>query len=160
PAVRALVQPTITPVVQTVVASLQTPPALTPGVYNSITVIALGEVTFRPGIYVVRGTSPMTKMSLAILGGQINAEGVLFYLTDSSTYNATTGSPDANESASAPPNPLLSSKPSAFIAPLLPGSHIVGLNDPGSAFNGLLVYQHRTDRRPIIIGATKLLGGG
>jgi hypothetical protein len=61
---------------------------------------------------------------------------------------------------SAPPNPLIGSKPSAFIAPLTPGSHIAGLNDPSSPFNGLLVYQHRTDRRPIVIGATKLPGGG
>jgi hypothetical protein len=160
PAIRALLQPAITPLVQTIVGSLQTPPALTPGVYNSITVIALGEVTFQPGVYVIRGTSPSTQMALAIMGGQINADGVLFYITNSSNFDPATGSPDAGENASAPPNPLLSVKPSTFIAPLLPGSHIVGLNDPGSPFNGLLVYQHRTDRRPIVIGATKLLGGG
>jgi hypothetical protein len=157
---RSLIQPTITPVVQATVTSLQTPPDLTPGVYNSITVIALGNVTFQPGIYVIRGTSPNTKMSLAIMGGQIKADGVLFYITNSANFDATTGAPEVGESSNAPPNPLLSSTPSAFIAPLLPGSHITGLNDPGSPFDGLLVYQHRTDRRPIVIGATKLVGGG
>jgi hypothetical protein len=99
-------------------------------------------------------------MALSIIGGQIKADGVLFYITNTANYDASTGSPEVGESSNAPPNPLLSSKPSAFIAPLLPGSHIAGLKDPNSPFDGLLVYQHRTDRRPILIGATKLVGGG
>jgi hypothetical protein len=160
PAIRALLQPTISPIVQQLVTTLQTPPALSPGVYNSITVIALGQVTFQPGVYIIRGTSPTTKMSLSIMGGQIQANGVLFYITDSATFDASTGNPDAGDGMTAPPNPLLSTEPSVFLAPLLPGSQIVGLSDATSPFDGLLVYQHRADRRPIIIGATKLVGGG
>jgi Flp pilus assembly protein TadG len=161
PAVAALVKPTLSPVVTSLLQSLAQPPQLSPGVYNSITVISLGDVRFQPGVYVIRGTSPETQMALTIIGGSVQANGVLFYITDSASYDASTGMPDAGDNSdTSPGNPLLSSKPSAFIAPLLPGSHIAGLSDPSSPFNGMLLYQRRLDRRPIVIAATKLVGGG
>jgi hypothetical protein len=158
---QAVVKPVIAPVVTSLLEALTEPPQLKPGVYNSITVVSLGDVTFQPGVYIVRGTNPQTKLSLSIIGGSLQAKGVLFYITDSANFDAATGTPDLNDDSSeSPGNPLLSSTPSALIAPLLLGSHISGLNDPGSPFNGMLVYQRRLDRRPILVAATKLVGGG
>ena len=49
---------------------------------------------------------------------------------------------------------------SVLMAPLLSGAHITGLNDPSSPFNGMLIFQRRLDRRPIIMEAQQLLGNG
>jgi Flp pilus assembly protein TadG len=134
---------------------------LQPGVYDSITVLSLGEVEFQPGVYVIRGKSPITQMSLAVIGGWIQADGVMFYVTDSAGFSAATGAPDATESsATAPGNVLSSTLPSILLAPLLPGSQISGISSAASPFNGMLIYQRRNDRRPIILAATHLVGGG
>lgn len=131
---------------------------LDPGVYDWIEV-ASGKARFRPGVYVIRGTNPVTGIALNILAGQVHAEGVLFYLTNSATYSAATGMPDAADGESTPPAPaVLTLLPSAVINLLLPGNSISGLNDPASPFHGLLIYQRRADRRPIAI-VTGLLGG-
>jgi hypothetical protein len=161
PIVRATVEPIITPTISTMLHSLLTPTTLTPGVYDSITVISTGNVRFEPGIYIIRSTSPYTNMALTIVGGSVQAEGVLFYITDAANFDAASGQPDtSDDSNAAPPNPPLTSKPSVHIAPLLPGSHISGLQQPGNPLNGMLIYQRRIDRRPIVITATKLAGGG
>ena len=65
---------------------------LRPGVYDYIEVLS-GSVIFQPGIYIIRSTQPITKLALTIAGGIVKADGVLFYITNSSSYNATTGSP-------------------------------------------------------------------
>jgi hypothetical protein len=161
PLLSALLTPIVGPLVDSTVESILTPQSLTPGVYDSITVISVGEVRFEPGVYIIRNTSPLTEMSLCVVGGWIQAEGVLFYITNSAAYDGSTGAPDSSDNAAtSPPNPLLSSKPSVLLAPLLPGSSISGLDDAASPFDGMLVYQRRMDRRPIVIGATKLVGGG
>jgi len=151
---QALLQPVLDPI-------LLNPAPLTPGVYDSITVVSLGEVTFNPGVYIIRGRSPITQMSLCVVGGWVKADGVLFYVTDSATYNAASGSPDASDNHSvAPANLLGSVVPSVLLAPLLPGSSISGLDSEGSPFDGMLLYQRRVDRRPIVLSGLKLLGGG
>lgn len=40
------------------------------------------------------------------------------------------------------------------------GSSFSGLNDPTSPFNGMVIYQRRTDRRPIVLVQENLLGPG
>jgi hypothetical protein len=153
--------PTLKTVVEATLGSTLVAGPLQPGVYDSITVLSLGEVQFQPGVYIIRGKSPITQMSLAVAGGWIKADGVMFYVTDSAAYSATTGAPDATESSATPPsNPLSSGLPSVLLAPLLNGSSISGLNAPGSPFHGLFLYQRRNDRRPILLAATHLVGGG
>lgn len=153
------------PVLKNTVEALLGPVLVTsplqPGVYDSITVISLGAVTFQPGVYVIRGKSPVTQMSLAVIGGWIQADGVMFYVTDSTGYSAVTGAPDASESSTLPPsNTITSALPSVLLAPLLPGSNISGIDSASSVFDGLLIYQRRNDRRPIVLAATHLIGGG
>lgn len=161
PLLRGVVQPLVAPLINNLVEQLLKPEPLSPGVYDSITVISLGQVTFEPGIYIVRGVSPLTQMSVAILGGWVQADRVMFYVTDSNGFSASTGAPDsADEPGASPQNQLLTNKPSVVVAPLLPGSSISGLNDPASPFDGMLIYQRRLDRRPIVLGASKLAGGG
>lgn len=151
---QGLLQPVLGPIVLN-------PSALTPGVYDSITVISLGEVQFNPGVYVIRNRSNLTQMSLCVLGGWIKANNVMFYITDSATYNATTGAPDASDNhQTAPPNLLGNVVPSVLLAPLLPGSSITGITNAASPYHGVLLYQRRVDRRPIIISGLQLLGGG
>lgn len=154
----ALLQGLLHPVLDPI---LLNPAPLNPGVYDSITVVSLGEVQFNPGIYIIRGRSPITQMSLCVVGGWVKAEGVLFYVTDSATYNAASGSPDASDNHNAEPPSLLGSVvPSVLLAPLLPGSSISGLSNASSPFDGMLLYQRRSDRRPIVLSGLKLLGGG
>lgn len=151
---QGLLQPLLDPI-------LLNPAPLNPGVYDSITVVSLGEVRFNPGVYIIRSRSPITQMSLCVVGGWVKADGVMFYITDSATYNAATGAPDVSDKHNtAPANLLGSVVPSVLLAPLLPGSSISGLKSAGSPFDGMLIYQRRIDRRPIILSGLKLLGGG
>jgi Flp pilus assembly protein TadG len=151
---QGLLQPVLDPI-------LLNPAPLNPGVYDSITVVSLGEVKFNPGTYIIRSRSPITQMSLCVVGGWVKADGVLFYVTDSATYNASSGSPDASDNHNvAPANLAGSVVPSVLLAPLLPGSSISGLSNASSPFNGMLIYQRRVDRRPIVVSGLKLLGGG
>ena len=118
-------------------------------------------MNFNPGVYIIRGRSPITQMSLCVVGGWVKADGVLFYVTDSATYNAASGAPDASDNHNAEPDNLLGSVvPSVVLAPLLSGSSISGLNSGSSPFDGMLIYQRRVDRRPIVLSGLKLLGDG
>jgi hypothetical protein len=159
-ALSALLKPLFQPLIGDV-TQLLTQPTLQPGVYDSITVVSpLGGARFAPGVYIIRGKSPLTQLSLCILG-PVQAEGVLFYITDSAGYSAATGVPDANEdSEAAPANSLDSLLPSVVIATLLPTASMSGLNSPGSTLDGMLIYQRRLDRRPIVIEAQQLVGSG
>ncbi len=69
---------------------------LQPGVYDYINIIA-GRVVFQPGVYVIRSQEPITKLALSFLAGQVVAEGVMFYITDTATYNVAGANPDAND---------------------------------------------------------------
>jgi hypothetical protein len=155
----ALLKPLFTPLIGQL-TTLLTQPTLQPGVYDSITVLSpLGGASFSPGVYIIRGKSPLTQMSLCILG-PVQADGVLFYITDSASYSASTGQPDDGENSDAPPaNPISSLVPSAVIVPLLSTSSISGLNAPSSSLDGMLIFQRRLDRRPIILEAQQLVGG-
>ncbi|WP_166819650.1 pilus assembly protein TadG-related protein [Thalassoroseus pseudoceratinae] len=130
---------------------------LEPGVYEWINVIS-GRVVFEPGVYIVRGVNPLTGIAVALTAGTIDAEGVMFYVTDSGTFSPWTGFPDISDSSdSPPPNHLSSLLPSVVINTALPGSKIHGLDDPGSPYDGLLVFQRRQSRNPIALVASDLL---
>ncbi|QDT50551.1 hypothetical protein Pan258_46300 [Symmachiella dynata] len=155
-----LLRPLFAPLVDPL-TSLLTERVIEPGVYNSITALSpLGGVRFEPGVYIIRGVNPATQISLSLIG-PVQAEGVLFYITESSGYNVANGAPDAAEDPdTVPDNPLLGLMPSTLITPLIAGGRMTGLNDPGSPFHGMLIYQQRLDRRPIVIEAQQLVGSG
>jgi hypothetical protein len=131
---------------------------LDPGVYDWIQVIT-GNVFFRPGVYIIRGANPVTGIGLNLLGGYVVADGVMFYVTDSAAYSASQGLPDAGDGATVPPPPgVLTLVPSVVINLAHVSSYFRGLNDSGSPFNRMLVYQRRTSRRPVVVAS--LLGSG
>lgn len=134
------------------------PTVLQPGVYDWIEIIS-GSVVFQPGVYIIRGVSPTTNTALSIVGGIVQANGVLFYITNTTTYDAASGAPDATDGESIPSNPGTSHLiPSVVISGALPGSSFTPLGGTGTAFDGLLIYQRREDFRPIVIVYQNLLG--
>lgn len=142
------------------VANLPILPAvkLRPGVYDSIQVVT-GPVEFEPGVYIIRGVNPVTQIGLTILAGPVKAEGVMFYFTNTTNYSPTSGLPDAADGETSPGNPgVLTILPSALINGALLGCKLTGLNSPGSPFHGMLMYQRRKDRRPILVLNVALLG--
>lgn len=133
---------------------------LRPGVYDWIQVIA-GQVVFEQGVYIIRDAHPITGISLNFAAGKVTAEGVMFYVTDSPGFNAETGSPDVNDSIDTPPAPTVGAViPSVVIAGTLINSKITPLNDPGSPFHGMSIFQRRNDRRPLVIAHQNLILGG
>lgn len=133
---------------------------LYPGVYDWISVVS-GIAVFHPGVYIIRGKNPLTQIPLSIVAGKVTANGVMFYITNSSTYNAVTGAPDASDGETEPPVPGVTSLvPSAVISAALLGSDFTGLSDSGSPFDRMLIYQRRQDRRPVVIVGEQIVGCG
>lgn len=131
---------------------------LQPGVYEWIQVTS-GVVRFAPGVYIIRNVNPLTGMALSVVAGQVTAEGVMFYITDNASYSANSGTPDSLDGETVPPPLGLGSVlPSALINMAVLGNSYSGLNAPGSPFDGMLIYQRRTSRRPLVIVAEQLLG--
>lgn len=135
------------------------PTQLYPGVYDYIQILT-GKVVFNKGIYIIRGKNPLTNIPLQIIGGEVKAEGVMFYITNSSNYSATTGAPDAGDGEAAPASTLGTNFPSAVINVGLLGSKFTPLNSPGSPFNGMFIFQRRADRRIMVIARDTLLTNG
>jgi hypothetical protein len=137
---------------------LAPPVRLQPGVYEWIQIVS-GRVIFDPGVYIIRGAHPVTQISLDITGGQVTGDGILFYITDTVDYTPAIGLPDAADGESVPPAAGAASMiPSVVINAGLPGTRLSGLSDDSSPFDGLLLYQRRVSRRPIMIVAEQLLG--
>jgi Flp pilus assembly protein TadG len=138
---------------------LSPPTVLQPGVYEWIEVTS-GQVTFEPGIYIIRSVNPITGVALLISGGTVTAEGVMFYLTNSPTYNAVTGAPDNADGEEAPSQTLLGTiVPSAVVNLAIAGG-LTGLDDADSPFNRFIIYQRRRDYRPIVVVHQDALLGG
>lgn len=132
---------------------------LEPGVYEWINVVS-GNVVFEPGIYIIRSKNPVTQLSLSVLAGTVTAEGVMFYITNSASYSPTSGGPDSSDGETEAPGYSLSTiLPSTVITGIL-GSSYSGLDDPGSPYDGMLIYQRRWDRRPIVFACENLVLGG
>ncbi|MCC9601691.1 hypothetical protein LOC67_14120 [Stieleria sp. JC731] len=117
---------------------------LEPGVYDSLTIVSLGgSVKLNAGIYVITDVSPITQMSLCILGS-VEADGVMFYIAKPQSYI-----------------PLPSNlQPSVLIAPLIHTCTFRGLNNGVSPYKDLVLYQDPTDIRPMIIESQNLIGTG
>ncbi|PQO38772.1 hypothetical protein C5Y96_02505 [Blastopirellula marina] len=140
------------------------PVTMRPGVYEWITVLA-GRVEFEPGVYIIRNTDPLTQISLTMLAGEIQADGVMFYITDNAGYSPTLGTPDASDGETRPDAggllaDVVGLLPSAVVNIGLLGSDISPINDSSSPFDGFSFYQRRTDRRPMVFVQENLLGNG
>jgi Flp pilus assembly protein TadG len=134
------------------------PVTLSPGVYDWIQVVS-GKVIFQPGIYIIRGRNPLTQISLSVIAGQVQAEGVMFYITNAPDYSPSSGLPDSADGESSPADAgVLNLAPSVLIDVALPGNSLAPLNSPGSPFHGMLLMQRRQDRRPIVFLRQSLLG--
>ncbi|MCC9643091.1 pilus assembly protein TadG-related protein [Rhodopirellula sp. JC740] len=151
---RPLLAPLRAPLEQTLAQTVYSP-----GVYRSITVVApTGGVRFEPGVYVITGKNPVTEISLCLLG-PVQAEGVMFYITPSATFDGSGNLIGEDMTGSEPPPNLVSTiLPSVVIAPLLPGGKLTGLNHPSSPYHEMLIYQHPSDRRPMLLECQQLIG--
>jgi Flp pilus assembly protein TadG len=119
---------------------------LYPGVYPSIN-IGSGDVTFMPGIYIIRGGT------LRITDHRVRANGVMFYLTGND-YNVNTGLPDLNDQ-NRPPGTTNATFSSATINA---GLNFSGYSDPNSPFNGLMFYQRRWNTQAFNIQGNSAAG--
>lgn len=130
---------------------------LQPGVYDYIN-ITVGSVVFQSGVYIIRGKHPLTGISLNVTAGSVTANGVMFYITDSSSYSASTGAPDVGNGSTTPaPLSVTQVLPSVVLDVGVLGSQFSPLSGTGSPYDGILIYQNRTDRRIIIISTDTLL---
>ena len=130
---------------------LVAPTTLHPGVYDWIEIVS-GSVIFAPGIYIIRGANPITGISLSILAGTVTANGVLFYITNSTTFDPVSGAPDSADGDTRPPTGNITQLPSVVINSALPGGSFSPLA-AGSPFDGMLIYQRRMDSNPIVVYA-------
>ena len=131
---------------------------LQPGVYDWIEIDS-GTVVFNPGIYIIRSVNPLTGVALNIVAGTVTANGVMFYVTNSTSYDPTTGLPDSGDGETQPAAPgALDSVPSVIINAALTGSTFSGLASPSSPFNGMIIYQRRADYGPVAVVQASLLG--
>lgn len=141
-----------------ILSSLGPPVTLTPGVYDWIQVIA-GRVTFNPGVYIVRNVNPITGVALNITGGQVTAEGVMFYVTNNNAYSPDQGQPDALDGSAEPPAPgALTLVPSVQLSLDLLGSEFSPIQGRTSPYAGVFIFQRRFDRRPIVLLQQQLAG--
>lgn len=136
------------------------PTTLKPGVYEWIQITA-GKVIMESGVYIIRNKHPLTGISLQVIGGQVTADGVMFYITDSASFTPAAGLPDASSSG-ATPSPLALSgvSPSVVLNVGLLGSDFSPLTGTGSVYDGVLLFQNRADRRIIVISRDTLLSTG
>jgi hypothetical protein len=136
------------------------PVTLRPGVYEYISVVS-GIANFQPGVYIIRGVDPLTQTSLSMVAGTVNAQGVMFYITNSPTYNGVSGAPDVNDGETSPSTSGAAHLvPSVLIQASLLGSGLSPIADAVSPFDGIVIYQRRHDRRPIALIHQSLLGAG
>ncbi len=126
---------------------------LHPGIYDSIKITG-GKVRFEPGIYVL---SPQvnTPTVLNITGGEVSAEGIMFYNTGS-TYDPDTGTPDSGDGEQFPPsgdgayfggitiNAAMKFLPIDFDKYTYDPMH-----RPGDVFEGMLFYQRRLNTEDV-----------
>ncbi len=96
---------------------------LNPGVYDWIEIVS-GAAVFNPGVYIIRSVNPTTQIGLNVTGGIVTANGVMFYITNTTNYTPLTGAPDASDGNTvAPPPTAMTQIPSVVIASLLGSSY-------------------------------------
>lgn len=126
---------------------------LSPGVYDWIDV-PYGYVHFLHGVYIIRGVNPDTGIALNVRGNNVDGEEVMFYITDSADYSASTGEPDAEDTGSTPEEMSSAGLPPSVVIDVGAASRFTHLNDIGRGagpYGDMLIFQRRNDRRPIII---------
>ncbi|TWU17443.1 hypothetical protein Pla52o_52470 [Novipirellula galeiformis] len=131
------------------------PVTLYPGTYDWIQVVS-GIVTFKPGVYVIKGKHPLTQQALALLAGRVTAKNVMFYIGDPANASSGSGTGDLLDVL----EPLVGDVdvvPSVIIAEAVSRLSMSGIQDPASPFHQLLIYQGREQRNAIVIEANDLL---
>ncbi len=122
---------------------------LHPGIYESIKIVG-GKVRFDPGIYVL-SPSGNTSFILEITGGDVVADGIMFYNTGDN-YDAISGTPDSSDYLSNEPAPApdgadfgnVNINANIDLTPLDTSLYNYGTAPPEiSSFDGMLYYQRR-----------------
>lgn len=128
---------------------------LEPGIYSSINILgeSLGTVTFEPGIYVIKGGLQGLRL---ITLNKVIAEGVMFYVTGQD-FDLDTGAPDNSDGGSHSLLPPLSTLLSE-VEIAAPNGTFTALNESGSPFNGMLIYNRRRNGMPVTLQAKTLNG--
>lgn len=136
---------------------------LYPGIYNQIT-INNGNVTFSPGIYVLKPKGGGGNV-LSISGGTVLGNGIMFYNTGSS-YDPAIGSPDNGDNNPPASPPALDARPTVSGNEKFGGISISNTtmtlrpidttkysypDSRISAFNQMLIYQRRFNQQTISI---------
>lgn len=116
-----------------------------PGVYDWIR-IQSAPAQFAPGVYIVRSVNPTTGIGVDIQGGSVVMDGIMFYVTDNATYAPASGLPDADNTVEDAPTASWTTLPGTQIT-LSANSRLKGLNDPASPYDGMVIFQRRSDRR-------------
>lgn len=119
---------------------------LSPGIYSEIN-ISSGNVTFNPGIYVITGGE------LKITGGNVTADGVMFYIT-LKDYNPTTGLPDSQDGETLPPT----NNAQRGGITVTSNATLRALNSPTSPFHGMLFYLRRINDSAVTVAGNATSG--
>lgn len=123
---------------------------LSPGIYSSIT-ISGGDVTFLPGIYVLRPSGGGGNV-FTITGGTVRGTGVMFYNTGK-TYNPVTGAPDTGDMSVTtdyrPTNADTNSEHFGGIS--INGPNVTFTAPATGPFKNILLYQRRFNTESITI---------
>jgi hypothetical protein len=119
---------------------------LQPGVYDSIKISNGANVTFSPGIYIIKATGTN---AISMTGGAtVRGDGVMFYNTGSD-FNVDTGGPDTGDGETAPP--YTGGANFGDVTINASNVQLKGLvASPGSSlaeFNGILFYQRRLNTK-------------
>jgi len=119
---------------------------LQPGIYSEIN-ISGGNVTFQPGIYVITGGE------LKITGGNVVANGVMFYVT-LKDYNPATGLPDSQDGETLPPT----NNAQRGGITVTSNATLRALNNPSSPFHGMLFYLRRINDSAVTVAGNATSG--
>jgi len=119
---------------------------LQPGIYSEIN-ISGGNVTLQPGIYVITGGE------LKITGGNVVANGVMFYVT-MRDYNPTTGLPDSQDGETLPPT----NNAQRGGITVTSSATLRALNNPSSPFHGMLFYLRRINDSAVTVAGNATSG--
>ena len=117
-----------------------------PGIYSEID-ISGGNVTFQPGIYVITGGE------LKITGGNVVANGVMFYIT-LKDYNPSTGLPDSGDGETLPPT----NNAQRGGITVTSNATLRALNNPSSPFHGMLFYLRRINDSAVSVAGNATSG--
>jgi Flp pilus assembly protein TadG len=134
-----------------------------PGIYQSIKITG-GTAVFNPGIYILGiGLNGNGQNALAITGGRVTGNGVMFYNTGgaynggnwaNNGWNPTTGGADPGDGGTPPPN----NSPVNFGGISINGGGggasvaFTPYNNGNNPFNGMLFYQRRWNNATAFIG--------